>query len=148
MRPNPNLVKYLTVGWCIVFGVVHIFWLFGYYIGLPAEGAAQAFTRTWFWYYNLFAAIACFIGMFIAFGLTAEHRKLQWHKPVLIGGWLFTILLLLRAAGALIQFIRLALKGKVVLNSFLFWDFWFCIGFIAFLFSLRYYCRKKSRVLV
>ncbi|MBY0434597.1 MAG: hypothetical protein K2U26_10855 [Cyclobacteriaceae bacterium] len=103
MRLNPVFIKYLTIGWCIVFGVVHILWLFGYYIGLPAEGAAQAFTRTWFWYYNLFAALACFIGMFIALGLTAEHRKLKWHKPVLIAGWLYIILLALRTSGALIQ---------------------------------------------
>jgi hypothetical protein len=132
----------------MIFGAVHMLWLFGYYIGLPAEGAAQAFTRTWFWYYNLVAALACFFGVFLAIGLTAEDRKLKWHKPLLIGGWLYTILLFLRSAGALVQFIRMAFKGTVVFNSFLFWDFWFCIGFVAFLFSLRYYYRKKSRVLI
>lgn len=148
MKLNPNFIKSVTLGWCVIFGVIHLLWLFGYYIGLPAEGAAQAFTRTWFWYYNLFAALACFIGMFIALGLTAEQRKLKWHKIVIIGGWFFTILLFLRSAGALFQFIRMVSKGVAAINVFLFWDFWFCIGFVAFLCSLRYYYRKKSRVFV
>lgn len=147
MKANAIALKLLAVTWCVVFGVAHVLWLLGFYIGLPADGAAQAFSRPWFWYYNLFAGIACFIGIFIALGLTSEQRKPGWHRFVIIGGWLYTILLLLRSTGGLVQFTLMAFQGSVTFNSLLFWDFWFCLGFVAFAFCLRYYYRKKPRVL-
>jgi hypothetical protein len=57
-RPNHKkgfLIEYGATLWALIFGLLHVAWALGWYIGLDAEMARKAFEHGWFLAYDLIA---------------------------------------------------------------------------------------------
>lgn len=121
--------------WAFVFGLLHVLWAAGWYIGLNVEQARAAFERSWFYRYNLIAAGMCAVAA--ALGLTLARTARGRRLPIRLlafFGWSVAGILALRGVAGVIKFAYLGLTGNDVTNPVFLWDFWFCFG--ASLFGL------------
>lgn len=134
--------SYLAAVWFFVFGLFHLFWVSGSYIGLESEKAAEAFRRPWFYNYNLIATGFCFIGGLLSLQMNDVPKNSLFRKIILYVGGLVALLLFLRSLGAVVQATYLVVKGKFVVNAMQLWDVWFCAGTVLFLVTFLRYCQK------
>ncbi len=136
-RPGPNTswAGCAAALWALIFGFLHVAWAAGWYIGLEAEQARKAFDQPSFLAYDLGVAGLCMVAVGVALALVRPwgHRLPRW----LVGGlaWTGTVVLMLRAASAVVQLLYLVVAGSFVARPMHFWDLWFCIGAILFGFS-------------
>jgi hypothetical protein len=128
-------MAYCAALWALLFTASHVAWAAGWYIGLPAEQARQAFQRTWFWVYDITAAAMCALGVFGALALVRQRDRRLPHRVLIFLAWCGTGLLVLQGGAGVIKIIYLALvaEGEAI-NLAALWDVWFCLG--AVLFSL------------
>lgn len=118
--------------WALIFGLLHVFWAAGWYVGLDAEQARAAFERSWFYRYNLAAAGMCAVAVPLALSLRrAEKRGLPAQLSAVFG-WSAAAILGLRGMAGVIKFAYLGVTGNDVANPIFLWDFWFCLGGILF----------------
>jgi hypothetical protein len=52
--------------WSAIFGVFHIIWALGWYVGLNAEETRKAFQVTWKLTFDIVVAGICVLGVFLA----------------------------------------------------------------------------------
>jgi hypothetical protein len=121
--------------WSLLFAALHVAWAAGWYVGLPAELARKAFQRTWFWAYDITAAVMCALGVVVALALARPCEQRLPRKIMNLFACCGAGLLLLRGGAGVIKIIYLALvTGRDVINTAALWEVWFCLG--AALFSL------------
>lgn len=135
----------LAATWFFVFGLFHLLWVCGWYIGLDANKAEEAFQQHWFWVYNLIATMLCVVGGLLSLQLR-QVPKPRWVRSVVVyGGWIASILLVLRSVGFLAQVV-----GGIAVANFDFvapmqlWDVWFCFGAVLFTIAFRRYLRAAK----
>jgi hypothetical protein len=125
-------VGYAAALWAFVFGVLHVVWAMGWYVGLDPEQARIAFADAGFLFYDLMVAGACALGMFAVLGLV-----MPWGRQVprrVLGGvaWIGSALLVLRAGASIVQAGYLLMTGRFSLDVLGIWEPWFYMGAILF----------------
>ena len=125
-------VIYGAALWALLFAVLHVAWAAGWYIGLDVEQARAAFQQTWFWAYDLIAAVMCALGAIVALAILRTRKQGLPHTILNLLLFCGTGLLVLRGTAGIIKIIYLAANGHNVLESAALWDFWFCLGAILF----------------
>ena len=80
---------YAAALWAGVFAVFHVVWACGWYVGLDDAQAEVAFSKPWFFAYDLVVAATCVIAVPVALGLGSSwgRRFPRW----LLGGVAFSI---------------------------------------------------------
>ena len=137
---------HLAAVWFFVFSGFHLLWALGFYFGLP-DVAKQAFQRRWFQIYNSSTMVFCILGGVLSLCLVHPLRSSWMRNTLLYGGWICAILLAIRGVGALAQVVYSLAISKFVFSPMLFWDLWFYIGTLLFLFAfIRYRKRIKNLV--
>src|SRR5262249_41843943 len=121
----------------LVFAVFHTVWAMGWYIGLDAETARQAFQTTWKLVYDIVIAGICVLGVFLALAFVQPWGRRLPPWVVNFVGWCATVLLLLRSGGSIIQIIYFAAVGKLrgILHPMALWELWFYLGTVLFCLS-------------
>lgn len=118
--------------WAFTFAVLHIVWAAGFYVGLPAEKAREAFQKTWFLVYDLIAAGMCVVAVFLALVLVRQLAQRLPARLIIFFGWTITVILALRGIAGVIKIVYLATIGEDIANPQFLWDFWFCLGAALF----------------
>lgn len=118
--------------WALIFALLHIVWAAGWYVGLPAEKAQEAFQKPWFFAYNLIAAGMCAVAVPLALALIQQWGKRLPFRLLVFGGSTATVILALRGSAGIIKIAYLAAIGEDIANPLFFWDFWFCLGAVLF----------------
>jgi hypothetical protein len=129
--------------WSAIFGVFHIIWAMGWYVGLNAEETRKAFQVTWKLAFDIVGAGICVLGVFLALAFVHPGgRKI----PRIVGfvGWCATGLLLLRSGGSIIQITYFAVVGRLRTNldKTAVWELWFYLG--AVLFGLSFWRFRRA----
>ena len=140
-------VSHLAATWFFVFGLFHLLWVFGWYIGLDTDKASEAFQRNWFWIYNVIATVLCFVGGLLSLHLQTVSKHRWVRTAVVYGGWIAFVLLVLRSLGFLAQVVGgIAVANFDFLTPLQLWDVWFCIGATLFAIAFqRYRLAAKSK---
>jgi Protein of unknown function (DUF3995) len=118
--------------WALLFAILHIAWAAGFYVGLPAEQAREAFQHTWFLAYDLIAAGMCVVAVFLALALVQQFGSRLSVRLVFFFGWFSTGILAVRGIAGVIKIVYLAAIGDDIANPQFLWDFWFCLGAALF----------------
>lgn len=139
-----KLIVYGAAAWAIAFGILHIAWAAGWYIGLPAEQARAAFGETWFLVYDLIAAALCVVAAVVAVKISSP-KKHPPHRFLKLLAWCGTTVLALRAIAGFVKILYLTFSGKSVFEWAQFWEIWFCLG--AILFGVAIWRFKNTEVL-
>ncbi len=121
--------------WALIFALLHVVWAAGWYVGLPAEKAREAFQKTWFLVYDLIVAGICAVAVLLALALTQQWGQRLPIRFLIFVGWTTAIVLALRGIAGVIKIAYLGITGEDIANPLFLWDFWFCLG--AALFGLR-----------
>lgn len=129
-------VGYAAALWSLVFGIFHVVWAAGWYLGLPA-GAGKAFEQTWVLVYDLVIAGICFFAVFVALALVQPWGQRLPRRVVSVVAWTGTGLLVLRGGGGAMQTAYFAATGRDINNVWAVWEAWFCVGAVLFWLSTR-----------
>ncbi len=128
---------YAAALWALIFGVFHVIWAAGWYVGLDPEQARIAFAKTPFLVYDLVVAGMCAIAVLVAFAFVQPWGQRLPRKLLRVIAWSGTSLLALRACGGLIQTVYLVVTGqfswelRIVLG-----ELWFYLGAALWGFSV------------
>jgi hypothetical protein len=137
-------VAYAAAGWALIFGVFHIVWAAGWYIGLDPVAARANFAVPWKLAYDLVAGGMCFVAVPVSLAL-----GMPWGRRVprrLLGflAWTGTGLLVLRAGGGLLQGVYELVSGRFDIRRVGIWEPWFYLG--AALFGLNLWRSRRRTV--
>ena len=140
MNNRRNNVALLAALWALLFGLLHVLWATGMYVGLPAEQAKEAFKRNWFYVYNLVATSLFFLAVALAVALYIG--KTTRKKFVIVCAWFCSVILLLRGTAAVLSYLYFMLDSAPNRTWITFWDIWFITGGLLFLTSTRRFQRQ------
>lgn len=132
MTVRESWTAYAAALWALIFAVLHVTWAAGWYIGLDAERAREAFQQRWFLIYDLVVAALCALAVLVALALV---RPWGTRLPrALVGGlaWCGSAVLILRGGAGAAQTLYVAATGRSILVMDRFWELWFCIGAVLF----------------
>ncbi len=123
--------------WSLIFALFHGVWAMGWYVGLDAETASQAFQTTWKLVYDIVIAALCVLGVLLALAFIQPwgQRVPRWCVSLI--GWCATVVLLVRSGGSVLQLLYFGAVGKLgsVLHPMALWELWFYIGTVLFCLS-------------
>jgi len=109
-------VKYGAALWALIFALLHIAWAAGWYVGLPAEKAREAFQKPWFLAYNLIAAGMCAVAVPLALALTQQWGRRLPVRLLIFAGWSVAGILALRGVAGVIKMAYLTAIGENIAN--------------------------------
>ena len=135
--------------WALSFGVVHLCWAVGQFVGLDPVAAREAFARPWMRAYNAAVIVACALGVPIALALampwgralTGSSFRGSSFRWLAIAG---TGLLVLRAIASLVQATICLTTGGCTLREIGRWEPWFYLGAALFVLDLMPFLRARS----
>lgn len=142
MNSNKNSAGLFAALWALLFGVFHLLWSIGIYVGLPEEQAKEAFDRNWFYLYNLIAALLCFFAFGI--GILLYRGEPRWKRVLVVFGWCVAVILILRGMVAVLYWLYCIFSSKISYSSLTFWDLWFLMGGLLFLIGVRRYEKRTD----
>jgi Protein of unknown function (DUF3995) len=131
--------------WALIFAALHVAWAAGWYVGLEAEKAREAFQKPWFLAYDLVVAGLCAVAVFVALAVVQPWGRRMPRRLVIILGWMAAGLLLLRGGAGVVQFVSRLLGGKPVWHPSALWELWFCVGAVLFTLSAWRFTRFPRR---
>ncbi len=131
-----------AASWAGVFAAFHIIWAAGWYIGLDPVQAQAAFSKPWMLAYDLVVAGICIVAVPVALAIAMPWGQRVPRRLLLALAWTGTGLLLLRAAGSLIQAVYLLVTGHLTLLSMGVWEPWFYLGATLFAINSWQYWRR------
>jgi hypothetical protein len=129
----------------MIFGLFHIVWATGWYVGLEPELARQAFEQTWFRAYDLAVAAICLFAIVLALALVRPWGRRLPRRAVGVVAWTGTSLLMLRSVTSVTQVLYSVVNGSFVLRPMHVWELWFYVGAILFgLASWRFWTARPE----
>jgi uncharacterized membrane protein len=140
MKVSRNFAAYFAAIWAVLFGILHLIWATGYYLWLSNKQAEQAFEKTWFYVYNLIAALLFLLAG--GLGILLSNNKTKWKKLVIICGWCCAVILIIRGMSAVLLWLYFNISRNLNYTALSFWDIWFLIGGLLFLLSVRKFQRN------
>ncbi|MGH7471256.1 MAG: DUF3995 domain-containing protein [Longimicrobiales bacterium] len=136
-------IAFAAASWALIFGIFHVLWASGRYVGLDAEQARIAFARPWFLVYDLVVAAMCVIAVPVALALGMPWGRRVSRRVLGFLAWTGTILLGLRSCASLIQTGYLMAVGRFSLRDFGIWEPWFYLGAFLFAVSTWQYSKRQ-----
>lgn len=144
-RAKGAWAAYAAALWALIFAFLHGAWAAGWYVGLPEAEARWAFSRRWFWFYDVIVTAACALAVLVALALVRPEGHRAPRRLVGILAWSGTGLLVLRGGGGILQTVYLVAAGRYVPKPMHLYELWFCLGAILFSMSLwRFRQRTRS----
>ncbi|MCI0708037.1 MAG: hypothetical protein L0Y80_11205 [Ignavibacteriae bacterium] len=140
-----KIVEYTAALWALLFGLFHVVWAAGWYIGLDPVESEIAFSNPWMLAYDLFIAIACFIAVPVAILFVEPLGKRIPRKLINLLAWSGTSLLLLRAGASVLQTTYLIITAEYSFTlRTMAWEAWFYLGAVLWGVSVwRFRTAKK-----
>lgn len=123
---------YAAALWALIFGVFHVIWATGWYVGLDPEAARIAFAKTPFFIYDLLIAACCAIAVPVALALAMPWGRRVPRRLVGLFAWVGTGLLVLRSVASVLQSAYLIATGQFIVERRGLWELWFYLGAILF----------------
>lgn len=153
LRPPPNgsaSASHRAVGiaaavWAFVFGTFHFVWAFGWYPGLDAEAAREAFAVPWKLAYDVVAGVMCFVAVPTSLALVMPWGARISKRLLMTVVWIGTVLLVLRAVASLIQLAYELATGRFSAEQVGIWEPWFYLGATLFGANLWLYSRRATK---
>lgn len=144
-RSTVYWAEYGAAAWALIFAFLHAAWAAGWYIALPQADAEWAFSRRWFWIYDLVVTAICVVAVFVALALVQPwgRRVPRWLLRVSI--WTGAVLLVLRVAGSNLQAAYLMAVDRFTFKPMHLYELWFLLGAVLFGVSLRHFRRAGRR---
>jgi hypothetical protein len=136
-------IPFAAAIWAFIFGIFHIIWAFGWYVGLDPERSRVAFSKPWFFAYDLAVVGVCTLAVLVALALGMPWGQRMSRRVVGSAAWTGTVLLALRSIGSLIQAGYLMAVGRFSLRDIGIWEPWFYLGAILFAVSTWQYWRRQ-----
>jgi len=118
--------------WALIFAFLHVVWAAGWYLALPKAEAQWAFSRRWFWIYDIVVAGACVLAVLVSLALVQQWGRRIPRRLVSLLAWSGTGLLVLRSAGAIAQTAYLVVTGRYVAQPMHLYEPWFLLGAVLF----------------
>jgi hypothetical protein len=137
-------VGYAAALWSAIFAILHFVWATGWYVGLRKEEAEWAFSRRWFWIYDIVVAGTCTLGVVVALALVEPWGRRVPRWPLIALAWIGTGLLWLRGGGAVLQTAYLLITREYAPDPMHLYSLWFCLGAVLFTVALRRFGRITS----
>ena len=125
-------VAYSAALWAAVFAGFHVIWALGWYPLLDSEQARAAFATPWKWAYDVVVAIMCVIAVPVALAPVMSWGKRTPRRLIYAVAWIGSALLIVRAAGSVIQAVYLVAGGRFRFAAMGIWEPWFYLGAILF----------------
>jgi SAM-dependent methyltransferase len=124
---------YAAAAWALIFGVLHLVWAAGWYIGLPEAFARQAFQDTRFLVWDVVAGGLCLLAVPVGLAVAQPWGRRVSRRLVGLLAWGVTALLGLRGAAGAAQAVYFTAIGRKFRHpAMLWWEAWFCLGAILF----------------
>ncbi len=101
-QASHTLIAYSAACWAFVFGVFHIAWAAGWYIGLDPQWARTAFAKPWMLVYDVVVVGMCMVAVPVALALGMPWGRRLPRGILSILAWTGTCLLVLRAVASLV----------------------------------------------
>jgi magnesium-transporting ATPase (P-type) len=144
-RRSSAWVAYAAALWAFIFGVFHVIWACGWYVGLDQEQSRIAFRKPLFFAYDLVVAGVCFLAVPVALALVQPWGRRLPRSLLGSCAWLGTGLLVLRSGASLIQMIYHMATGRFSVAAVGIWEPWFLLGAVLFSASTwRFMVSKKG----
>jgi hypothetical protein len=139
---------YSATVWAVIFAALHVIWACGWFIGLPAGFAANAFRNRWFLAYDLGVAGLCLVAAFLGLALAEPWGRRLYRPLMLTLGYGAAAILALRGVAGVSQAARFLVAGVPFNPEWAKWDLWFCLGGLlfgraAYFFAPRFQSRQK-----
>lgn len=139
-------IAFAAACWALIFGIIHILWAVGWYVGLDPEKSREAFAKPWFLAYDIIVAGMCILAVPIALALGMTWGQRIPRKILNAVAWTATSLLVLRAMASLLQAAYLLLTNRFNLQQMSIWEPWFYVGAMLFCLNLwQYSGHTRSR---
>ena len=138
--PGPH-----TPGHCgpLIFGIFHLIWASGWYVGLDAEQARIAFAKTFTLVYDLVVAGICIVAVPVALGLTMPWGRRLPQRLLGVVAWIGSGLLVIRSVASIVQTVYLIVVERF--GGMGVWEPWFYLGAFLFSASTSRYWRREAR---
>ncbi len=143
-QASHTLIAYSAACWAFVFGVFHIAWAAGWYIGLDPQWARTAFAKPWMLVYDVVVVGMCMVAVPVALALGMPWGRRLPRGILSILAWTGTCLLVLRAVASLVHVALALVKGEFVLRQVGIWEPWFYVGAALFGLNLWWYWRRPK----
>src|SRR5215510_6932874 len=98
---------YAAALWALIFGIFHLIWASGWYVGLDAEQARIAFAKTFTLVYDLVVAGICIVAVPVALGLTMPWGRRLPQRLLGVVAWIGSGLLVIRSVASIVQTVYL-----------------------------------------
>jgi hypothetical protein len=130
--------------WALIFAIFHVIWATGWYVGLDAETASVAFSKTPFLVYDLVVVGVCIFAVPVALGLAMPWGR-RHARLVTLFAWIGTGLLVVRSVASIIQSIYLIVTCQFPIETRSLWELWFYLGAILFSLATWRFWRSRDR---
>lgn len=129
-RPGSTLIVATAVVLAALYGMPHVWWLFGFSPGFPGDSDELhgAFRRTWFVIYNLITTVMVLAGA-AAVTLLEKYRSFLWRRVLWLLVFVGAILLLSRAVLGIMTTVPYpGSPASEVAPAAVMWEIWFVLS--------------------
>lgn len=139
-----RVIAIAAAAWAFVFAIFHIVWAAGWYVGLDAEKAREAFATPWKWAYDVVVAGMCVVAVPTALALAMPWGQRISRRLVAGLAWTGAVLLVLRAGASIIQTGYEIVTGRFSAARTGIWEPWFYLGATLFATNVWMYSRRRA----
>jgi len=135
---------YAAALWALIFAGFHVIWAAGWYVGLDAEQAKIAFSKTPFFIYDLIVAGICVVAVPVALALAMPWGRRLPRGLLGLVAWTGSGLLVIRSVASIAQTVYLIAAKRFALRDMGIWEPWFYLGATLFTASAWRYWRRDA----
>lgn len=145
MIQKRDLIAYAAAAWALIFGIFHLIWAMGWYVGLESNEAEKAFARPLSYAFNLLVAAMCAVAVMIALAFARRYEKRRFYRSISALAWSGTILLVLRSSASVVQMVYLLVTKRFSGEPRVFlWELWFYCGAILWGLTVWYFAIRQG----
>ena len=141
-RTAHRWIAYAAATWALVFGVLHLVWAAGWYVGLDPVQARAAFAVPWKLAYDVVAGAMCLVAVPVSLALSLRWGRRVPRRVLFPIALIGTGLLVLRAVASVVQVVYFAATGRLSWRLLGIWEPWFYVGAGLFAVNLWWYVRN------